>query len=68
MISVSRIAQTFMLQLEGGNEEKALRRLELPPRGMEQVRTMKFFQANDTVQVKSRKIIKLRLAKLQNFL
>ncbi|XP_017307517.1 xenotropic and polytropic retrovirus receptor 1 homolog [Ictalurus punctatus] len=28
--------ETFMLQLEGGNEEKALRRLELPQRGMEQ--------------------------------
>ncbi|XP_060739217.1 solute carrier family 53 member 1-like [Tachysurus vachellii] len=28
--------ETFMLQLEGGNEEKALKRLELPPRGLEQ--------------------------------
>lgn len=40
MISVHWIAQTFMLQLEGGNEEKALKRLELPPRGLEQVRSI----------------------------
>ncbi|KAL7836761.1 hypothetical protein AOLI_G00280450 [Acnodon oligacanthus] len=28
--------ETFMLQLEGGNKQKALRRLQVPPRGMEQ--------------------------------
>lgn len=49
-----------MHQLEGGNEENALRRLELPPRGMEQVRTMKSFKL--MIQVMSRIINKLRLA------
>lgn len=46
-----------MLQLEGGKEEKALRRLELPPRRMEQVKSKSF-----KLMILVRTINKLRLA------
>uniref|UniRef100_A0A8B9J885 SPX domain-containing protein n=1 Tax=Astyanax mexicanus TaxID=7994 RepID=A0A8B9J885_ASTMX len=41
-------ASTFMLQLEGGNKQKSMRRLKVPPRVKEQVRTRRtrYFDLN----------------------